>query len=321
MKHSSARPIRKTRHLVQRKQHACIFVNPKARKHDRKHVNQLSQALNKAGWLYTLIEPQSASELLKSATAAASGKLAELTPDSPNSGTKVTCLIAVGGDGTCNLVARAAIEAHLPLGILPTGGCNNIARGLYRRLDLAHILASMLSGRHSVVDTATAGDQPFFGAIGIGFVPLLCQELAKEGVPKFSLGWSSLTKRVAAKAVNDKFNVRIDNIQVEARPSMLNVHLLPYAACVPFSGPSLPADGKFELIFDTALPAAEMARFVRSAMKQDLESVQSIRVYRARAVSLQPTKGKMLYLDGELMQIPTAAIEIKLSEKKLRVLG
>lgn len=84
-------------------------------------------------------------------------------------------LVAGGGDGTVSTVARTAMGAGVPLGVLPLGTLNHFARdlGIPQRLDEA--AAVVTGGVTRAVDAAEAGGLLFLNNASLGVYPRLIQ--------------------------------------------------------------------------------------------------------------------------------------------------
>ena len=85
-------------------------------------------------------------------------------------------LVAVGGDGTINLAAAAAIEHALPLGIVPAGTFNFVARGHGIPEESEAALALLLDGEPRPTRTARLNERPFLVNASIGLYARLLQE-------------------------------------------------------------------------------------------------------------------------------------------------
>ncbi len=81
----------------------------------------------------------------------------------------VTTLIAVGGDGTLNEIARPLIGTAATLGLIPCGSGNGLGRHLGIHGSLPHILDILRAGHTRVIDTGLADSHPFFTVAGLGF--------------------------------------------------------------------------------------------------------------------------------------------------------
>ncbi len=78
-------------------------------------------------------------------------------------------IIAVGGDGTVNEVARALLHTTTPMGIIPKGSGNGLARHLGISMKIDQALNQILSGRVITMDTFRMNDHLSLNVSGIGF--------------------------------------------------------------------------------------------------------------------------------------------------------
>ncbi len=93
-------------------------------------------------------------------------------------------VIAMGGDGTVNEVAQALIGGPVPLGIVPCGSGNGLARGLGLPTNLRAAMRVALTGTATSIDAGYANDRLFLNIAGIGFdaaVVQLCATRGKRG--------------------------------------------------------------------------------------------------------------------------------------------
>lgn len=78
-------------------------------------------------------------------------------------------VVAVGGDGTVNEVARGLLYSDTALAILPKGSGNGLARHLLVPLNLKGALQVINKGNISFIDSGNINGNPFFTTAGIGF--------------------------------------------------------------------------------------------------------------------------------------------------------
>lgn len=78
-------------------------------------------------------------------------------------------IVAVGGDGTVNEVAQGLLSTKIPLGIIPTGSGNGLARHLMIPLKPTEALASLLSGKIIDMDSFKINNRLSVNVSGIGF--------------------------------------------------------------------------------------------------------------------------------------------------------
>jgi diacylglycerol kinase (ATP) len=83
-------------------------------------------------------------------------------------------VIVGGGDGTVSEVAKGLLHAPIPLGILPIGTYNNIARSLNLPTEMVDACQVLTQGQVKRIDVGVAnGEHYFFEAAGIGLDAVL----------------------------------------------------------------------------------------------------------------------------------------------------
>lgn len=93
----------------------------------------------------------------------------------------VDYVVAIGGDGTVNEVARSIIQSDTALGIIPCGSGNGLARHLMLPLDVEKAID--IINRHSVheLDYGIINGYPFFCTCGMGFDAFISMKFAEAG--------------------------------------------------------------------------------------------------------------------------------------------
>ncbi len=110
----------------------------------------------------------------------------------------VDLVCALGGDGTVRAVAVAMLDTHTPLGILPAGTGNLLARNLSLPHDLSEAMWTALRGRNKRIDVGRVSIQPedehaapeehvFMVMAGIGFDAVVVSDAPEK--LKARMGW------------------------------------------------------------------------------------------------------------------------------------
>ena len=79
------------------------------------------------------------------------------------------CVVAIGGDGTINEVARALLSTQVPLGIIPKGSANGFAREFGIPLDPRRACETLLQSKTISIDVGKINGEYFFSVAGLGF--------------------------------------------------------------------------------------------------------------------------------------------------------
>ncbi|GAA4445764.1 YegS/Rv2252/BmrU family lipid kinase [Ravibacter arvi] len=89
-------------------------------------------------------------------------------------------IVAVGGDGTINEVASALLHTPVPLGIIPSGSGNGLARHLQIPMHPEGAIKRLTEGTEVRIDSARINDIPFFCTSGIGFDAAVAHHFASS---------------------------------------------------------------------------------------------------------------------------------------------
>lgn len=79
------------------------------------------------------------------------------------------CVVAIGGDGTINEIAKGLLYTQVPLGIIPKGSANGFAREFGIPLDPRKACAALLQSKTLSIDVGRINEDLFFGVAGVGF--------------------------------------------------------------------------------------------------------------------------------------------------------
>jgi diacylglycerol kinase (ATP) len=118
-------------------------------------------------------------------------------------------IIAVcGGDGSISSAAPAVIESGLPLGIIPAGTANDLARTLSIPLNFTAAAEVIIAGHTRRIDVGTVNGHAFFNVASIGLSSDLVQKLDPAIKKRFGrLGYAVAALRILAGA--RRFRARI----------------------------------------------------------------------------------------------------------------
>lgn len=92
---------------------------------------------------------------------------------------EVDLVIVGGGDGTLNHVVDVLIETGLPLGILPMGTANDLARTLGIPLAITDACEAIANGKIQEIDLGWVNGKHFFNVASIGLSVKITRRLSK----------------------------------------------------------------------------------------------------------------------------------------------
>ena len=151
---------------VNNKQSILFLINPKSGVNSKRSLPELIvSTIDKERFDYSIME----TKYVAHAT--------ELALQAVEQG--VDAVVAVGGDGTVNEVARALVGSKTALGILPCGSGNGMARHIGIPLELKKAIEFINKAQITTVDYGKINGQPFFCTCGIGFDAFVSNSFAK----------------------------------------------------------------------------------------------------------------------------------------------
>lgn len=93
----------------------------------------------------------------------------------------INMVVAIGGDGTVNEIARSLIHTNTALGIIPCGSGNGLARHLQIPMDPRKAIEMLNEGSILCIDYGKVNNIPFFCTCGVGFDAFVSLKFAKSG--------------------------------------------------------------------------------------------------------------------------------------------
>ena len=299
------RQRRSQRVYVPRKKRLVILENRHSSAFREDAVAKLASFLREKNFDVELLQPQGPKAMAIEASRAIARK--------------PFAMVAAGGDGAVNLVARALVGSGVRLAIFPLGKFNNIFTSLYGPPSMARAREVIISDQTRTIDCGKVSGQPFFGSIGLGLLPALQQALENRSLPRFAMGWTRLVAQTVAEISRDHTPVKIDSYRFDLQSLLVNVNLLSYSVGLPLAPAALTDDHKFEVTLDMGVEGAPLSKVIRDIYKRKYFFDDGVRLYRGEEITIGSVKGRTLYLDGELIEVPTNTLEITFYSKRLKV--
>jgi YegS/Rv2252/BmrU family lipid kinase len=124
---------------------------------------------------------------------------------------EVSAVVIGGGDGTLNLAVDALLDTRLPLGILPLGTANDLARTLNLPPTLADACAVIARGHRQFIDLGCVNGKYFFNVASCGLSIKITQALSGDLKKRWGvLAYAIAALRTLATARRFSVWIRID---------------------------------------------------------------------------------------------------------------
>jgi len=287
-----------------------VILNPIAGHADVEKVRAGLEKLSQArGWQYQVYETTG------------DENVSEIAGQACRDGAQL--VVAAGGDGTIAAVVNGLVHTGIPLGVIPVGTGNGLARAMQIPLDLNSAI-QLLAGDYILqdMDAMQVDSRHFVLNVSAGISARSMQETETEEKQKF--GMLAYAKTIIQDALENEpslFTLTLDGIQVQVRASevlvsngeVLKEPPLIFGACESF------ADGRMEVNILTASKPTEYLRLAWDLLvdpdhKNDVHDM-SVREKITLEIEGEP---QPVQADGEV--IGQTPVEIQLVRNALQVL-
>lgn len=237
----------------------------------------------------------------------------ELTPLIQEHGAGVDCIVAAGGDGTMNGVADGLLQTGLPLGILPMGTANDLARTLDIPFDINAAAAIIAAGKRQQIDLGEVNEHAFFNVASIGLSAELAESLTPERKRRFGRFAYALTAmNVLARA--RPFGATIVTKGSETRVRTLQIAVgngRYYGGGMAVEQDAAINDGALDLYSLELKSVWKLALMLRSFRSGSHGLWQEVRTERCTAFEIRTRKPRPVNTDGDLITFTPARFSIR----------
>jgi YegS/Rv2252/BmrU family lipid kinase len=241
------------------------------------------------------------------------GSREEVSPLIVKHGADVDLVVVGGGDGTLNAAAQGVIARGLPLGILPLGTANDLARTLGIPADLDEAARIIAEGHRRRIDLGLVNDQPFFNVASIGLSAELAQELTREMKRRWGrLGYAIAALRVLARA--KPFRATISSTKETARVQTLQIAVgngRYYGGGNTVEKDAAIDDQHLDLYSLEVSRAWKLALMARSFRYGEHGAWREVRAIRAKEFTVTTRRPRPVNCDGEIVTRTPARFTIK----------
>lgn len=232
----------------------------------------------------------------------------------------VDSVIAVGGDGTINEVAQALIGTDVPLGIIPYGSGNGLARHLKMYHTPQKAIEIIKKFQKKTIDTCLINGKPFVCTSGVGFDAYVSSLFAKAGKRGFQTYVESTLKAFAdyepehytIETENDSFEVSAFSVTfANASQYGNNAFIAPQASI---------EDGFMDICILKPFPKWQMPKIGLDLFLKSLPKTKYYQSFRAKKVTLKRRNSGAVHLDGENFSLGDK-LQVSIRPQSLKVLA
>jgi len=226
-------------------------------------------------------------------------------------------IICVGGDGTVNEIGNALKGTGIPMGFIPLGSGNGLARHLGIPMKTSKALKIALNGTQDSIDILTWNERAFFCTAGIGFDAYVANEF-QHGKRRGFLNYvkssikSLFTYQSIEIEIQNQFPAAYFSLTIaNANQFGNNAYISPYSNL---------QDALFEVVKIKKGNFWQIYQLGISLFSKKIHTHKLVEIEQVNSYSLKVAKGTKYHLDGESLQNELEEIKINLFPGQLEVI-
>ena len=231
----------------------------------------------------------------------------------------VDVVVAVGGDGTVNEVARAIVHSNTALGIIPCGSGNGLARHLLLPLNVRKAIDVINKSEVRQLDYGIINGYPFFCTCGMGFDAFVSMKFAEAG-KRGPITYVENVLREGLKYKPETYTIEDDNGTLQYKAFLIscanasqygnNAYIAPQASM---------SDGLMDVIIMEPFDVFEAPQISIEMFSKTLDKNSKIKTFRTRHLHIHRDKPGVIHYDGDPV-MTGADIDIELKPKGINII-
>lgn len=208
-------------------------------------------------------------------------------------------VVAVGGDGTVNEVARAIVHSGTALGIIPCGSGNGLARHLLLPMNVKKAIEVLNECEIRALDYGIINDYPFFCTCGMGFDAFVSQKFAEAG-KRGPITYVENVLREGLKYQPETYILQDENGTIKYKAFLIscanasqygnNAYIAPQASM---------SDGLMDVIIMEPFDVFEAPQISIDMFNKTLDKSSKIKTFKCRKLHIHRSKPGAIHYDGD----------------------
>lgn len=231
---------------------------------------------------------------------------------------KIDVVVAIGGDGTINEIARSLVHTDTVLGIIPCGSGNGLARHLQIPMEPKKALEVLNEGMTDIIDYGKINGTSFFCTCGLGFDAFVSLKFANAG-KRGLLTYLEKTLQESLKYEPETYELETEDGTSKYKAFLIacgnasqygnNAYIAPQATLT---------DGLLDVTILEPFTVLDVPSLSYQLFNKTIDQNSRIKTFRCKKLRIHRTKPGVVHFDGDPMQAGED-VDVEIIKKGLRV--
>ena len=212
---------------------------------------------------------------------------------------KVDVVVAIGGDGTINEIARSLVHTETALGIIPCGSGNGLARHLRIPMEPKAAIDVINQGNRLCIDYGKINNIPFFCTCGVGFDAFVSLKFADSG-KRGLLTYLENTLHESLTYQPETYEIENEEGTVKYKAWMIacgnasqygnNAYIAPHASLT---------DGLMDVTIMEPFTVLDVPSLSFQLFNKTIDQNSRVKTMRAKKIKIHRTQDGVMHFDGD----------------------
>lgn len=231
----------------------------------------------------------------------------------------IHAVIAIGGDGTINEIARSLVHTQTALGIIPCGSGNGLARHLQIPMEPKKAIDIINEGLIDIIDYGKINGVLFFCTCGVGFDAFVSLQFSKAG-KRGPLTYMEKTLLESLKYRPETYELEMDGSTSRYKAFLIacgnasqygnNAYITPQATL---------NDGLLDVTILEPFTVLDVPSLSFQLFNKTIDQNSRIKTFRCKTLRIHRSKSGVVHFDGDPMQMGEN-VEVEIQQKGLQVI-
>ncbi len=231
----------------------------------------------------------------------------------------VYAVVAIGGDGTINEIARSLVHTETALGIIPCGSGNGLARHLQIPMEPKKAIDVINEGVTEIIDYGKINEIPFFCTCGVGFDAFVSLKFSQAG-KRGPLMYLEKTLMESLKYRPERYEVEMDGNTTRYKAFLIacgnasqygnNAYITPQATL---------DDGLLDVTILEPFTVLDVPALAFQLFNKTIDQNSRIKTFRCQSLRIHRTKPGVAHYDGDPVMM-NETLDVRIVQKGLKVI-